>query len=391
VVRKIEAPETEEERVPRVNIMAYNIWEGVGLRQVAETIRHVQPDIVLLNEVRWYVRPGPTSDQARFLAQQTLLRNYVYRRTTLTGIKGSKGVAILSRYPLLRTRMHMVRLKNSETSFGTLQATIRIDGLDHEVFSTRFAPMHPPDHPAHDPKHEPENRAGHLQAIELVRSIPPQVAVIFGGDFNASWEKPWSTQFRETSGLTDVLVESPDTGEWNDPADRVDYIYYRGPYRVFGTTMRWGWPGASDHKYVSTVLMRTDLPSDVRVPDVGRMSQEQAAQAISTAGLQPAFTGATGQPGAWVSSQSPTAGSLVSSGSTVTLHLALPGSVIVPEVREMLEGHAAQEIRDAGLQPRFTGSTGQPGAWVWSQSPLAGSTASPASTVTCQLRTGPIP
>jgi hypothetical protein len=62
----------------------------------------------------------------------------------------------------------------------------------------------------------------------------------------------------------------------------------------------------------------------------------------------------------------------------------------VPHVREMLSAHAAAEVRAAGLQPRFTGTTGS-GAWVFSQSPLGGTRVRRGSTVTMQLRTGPIP
>jgi tyrosinase len=74
----------------------------------------------------------------------------------------------------------------------------------------------------------------------------------------------------------------------------------------------------------------------------------------------------------------------------ISVTVVRPGVVAVPDVREMLQAKAAQAIRDAGLNPRFTGSTG-PGAWVRSQSPRAGSPVPLGSTVTLQLRTGPIP
>ena len=67
---------------------------------------------------------------------------------------------------------------------GTLGATIQIDGLTHELFSTRFN---------HTPKSE--NHTGHEQSIGIVQSIPPDRAVIFGGDFNAPWsERPWAKE-----------------------------------------------------------------------------------------------------------------------------------------------------------------------------------------------------
>jgi hypothetical protein len=71
-------------------------------------------------------------------------------------------------------------------------------------------------------------------------------------------------------------------------------------------------------------------------------------------------------------------------------HLGFDIPSTVPFVRETLQAHAAQAVRDVCLEPRFTGSTG-PGAWVWSQSPSAGTKLARGGTVTMQLRTGPIP
>ncbi len=62
----------------------------------------------------------------------------------------------------------------------------------------------------------------------------------------------------------------------------------------------------------------------------------------------------------------------------------------VPDVRELRQARAAADIRAAHLQPRFTGQMG-PRAWVSTQTPLAGRTVGRGRTVTCRLRTGPIP
>jgi hypothetical protein len=71
-------------------------------------------------------------------------------------------------------------------------------------------------------------------------------------------------------------------------------------------------------------------------------------------------------------------------------HLGFDLPSTVPFVRETVQAQAAQAVRDVCLVPVFTGSTG-PGAWVWRQSPSAGSKVPRGSTVTLQLRTGPIP
>lgn len=66
------------------------------------------------------------------------------------------------------------------------------------------------------------------------------------------------------------------------------------------------------------------------------------------------------------------------------------GPVAVPNVREVDAARAGDTIRDAGLKPKFTGDTGG-GAWVWRQSPRAGTMVPRGSTVTMQCRTGPRP
>jgi hypothetical protein len=62
----------------------------------------------------------------------------------------------------------------------------------------------------------------------------------------------------------------------------------------------------------------------------------------------------------------------------------------VPDVREMRSTAAGSAIRAVRLVARFTGQMG-PGAWVYRQSPRAGATVNVRTTVTLQLRTGPIP
>ncbi|MGH3938663.1 MAG: alpha/beta fold hydrolase [Pseudonocardiaceae bacterium] len=62
----------------------------------------------------------------------------------------------------------------------------------------------------------------------------------------------------------------------------------------------------------------------------------------------------------------------------------------VPLVLESSQSSADQEVRNAGLLPRFTGAGGA-NAWVSSQSPRADTRVPAGSTVTMALRTGPIP
>jgi hypothetical protein len=67
-----------------------------------------------------------------------------------------------------------------------------------------------------------------------------------------------------------------------------------------------------------------------------------------------------------------------------------PVRTTVPDVRESLVAQAIRSIEDAGLMARVSGPTTST-AWVYSQSPAAGTVVDAGSTVTLTTRTGPIP
>jgi subtilisin family serine protease len=65
--------------------------------------------------------------------------------------------------------------------------------------------------------------------------------------------------------------------------------------------------------------------------------------------------------------------------------------VSVPLVQDLPSSLAGQVVRDKDLVPKFTGDLGGPNAFVWRQSPASGTKVHRGSTVTLQIRTGPIP
>jgi PASTA domain len=66
-----------------------------------------------------------------------------------------------------------------------------------------------------------------------------------------------------------------------------------------------------------------------------------------------------------------------------------PVRVAVPDVHELLKADADAAVRAAGLVPAHTGSTSS-SAWVYRQTPAAGTSVNTGSTVTLEMRTGPI-
>lgn len=78
-------------------------------------------------------------------------------------------------------------------------------------------------------------------------------------------------------------------------------------------------------------------------------------------------------------------------GCEVSLDWATPDDRIVPYVRFTPQAVAASDVRNADLAPHFTGPTGPGVAWVFTQSPVGGTVVSVGSTVDMVLKTGPIP
>ena len=83
----------------------------------------------------------------------------------------------------------------------------------------------------------------------------------------------------------------------------------------------------------------------------------------------------------------------LNSGNHAALLLNKPrggAPTTVPDVMHKAWQSAASEVRNAQLEPWFTGEV-RTGAWVASQRPRAGAIVAAGNTVKCLLRTGPIP
>jgi hypothetical protein len=86
-------------------------------------------------------------------------------------------------------------------------------------------------------------------------------------------------------------------------------------------------------------------------------------------------------------------GVLGGSTGTVVLDgvLAAPMPTTVPDVRELRKAVAVSLVHAAGLESRVVGAASSPNAWVFTQSPAAETVVFRGSTVTLNLRSGPIP
>ena len=162
--------------------------------------------------------------------------------------------------------------------------------------------------------------------------------------------------------------------------------------------------GVTPRIAVSTVAsmatLRTDLGLDadeVAVPDVVGQTEADASAAITGAGLVAGASQAADEtvPVGNVISQDPVAGTMVATGSTVSIVVSsgpdVPATVPVPDVSGQPEGDAQKALEDEGF---VTTSTQQPSAdveigLVISTNPAAGTEVAPGTSVEMLVSSGP--
>lgn len=290
-----------------LKIVSYNIHFGVGsnwkekklskrsflirLRKIADILRHIDADIVLLQEVDFDARRSQYIDQARFLAQAA---NYPYVakgsyqrekfHPHLYGMHGriNHGLCILSRFPLISNQMRVFNFAQSMpfylkwlyTPHGAQKVQMKINGKVINVFNVHLEPW------------EQQKREEEIQIItDWTKNI--HEPLIIGGDFNATppedpekkgyhlqdapWfinRKNWDIENEKTimtirqAGFSEAIsttlfLSNPimaNTFPSNNPLEKIDYIFTKN-----NTKMLYGYVynearNASDHLPLVAVI-----------------------------------------------------------------------------------------------------------------------------------------
>lgn len=232
-----------------LRVMTWNIAEGSWLdgdqldnsqlALLAHRIREQKPDLVFLNEVLlWNGWPfGNGVHQVRELMRMANFPYAQWGQTNRLGWAAHKAVAVLSRRPLGNVSLYPV-----SPGYAILHAPLDIEGLTHHLYSLRF-----------DSKSDDAQMAGLARLLSLMKSDPPGDAIIVGGDFNCGDAQQWFVDFAQNSGLSNTRTERQD--DHPCPSDeRIDHIFFRGPYEVLWTKIRCPDPHPSDHTWVMSEL-----------------------------------------------------------------------------------------------------------------------------------------
>jgi len=251
--------------------MSYNIRSGNGdLDGTAAAIRASAPDVVALQEVdvHWAERSNFVDEAsvlgARLGMQVRFARIYKLPGASAAQLPREFGVALLSRYPIVRFRDDtLTRLSTQESNPvpapmpGLLEATIDVHGTPVRVFNTHL-----------DYRSDPGVRRRQVAEMLAYIGAPSAPTLVFG-DMNAPPDAPELQPLLHR--LRDAWAAVSDSAGFTYPAEapskRIDYVLVSPHFQVRDASV----PAtqASDHRPVVVDLVLGRAHAGVR-PGLGR-------------------------------------------------------------------------------------------------------------------------
>lgn len=215
-----------------LRLVTYNIHKGIGGRdrryqpeRIIETLIHLQPDVVFLQEVDEDVPRSRHDMQAELLAGGLGLSHFAFQRN-VTLKKGWYGNAVLSRFPLsdIESFDLTVRFKKRRQA---LLARCKVPVGDH-VRSLLLANLH-------------LGLAGPERVFQLRKLLKHhllgdahrETPIVVGGDFNDVWGS-LGRRVLEPAGFS-LAGGMMRTFPAILPMRPLDRVYYRGPLEVHHT------------------------------------------------------------------------------------------------------------------------------------------------------------
>ena len=232
-----------------LRVLTYNIHHGEGmdgrvdLSRLAGVVTSVHPDLVALQEVDEGTERASGVDELAELARLTDLHGVFGKAMDYSG--GEYGVAVLSRWPLLRTHNDpLPTLAEHEPRTAlTVEVAVGEGGPRIEFTSTHL-----------DQARDPENRLAQARYLNerLVRE--DDHATILAGDMNARPDTPVMDVLQERWTNPPAADPSPISPSGR-PRLRVDYVLIRpaARWRVVESSIV-DEAVASDHRPLLVVL-----------------------------------------------------------------------------------------------------------------------------------------
>lgn len=204
----------------RLRVLSYNIHHAEGvdrrldIKRIASVIRAVKPDLVALQEVDRKVKRTEGGDQPAELAKLTKMRVVFGANIELQG--GHYGNAILSRFPIVRHKNHLLPNIDGSEQRGVMEAEIKIPNSEASLLllATHL-----------DFRADERERLASAKVIDQLAAQNQTRPALLAGDLNATPESK-TLQLFETMWARGNEQAMP-TVPVNQPTKQIDFILYR--------------------------------------------------------------------------------------------------------------------------------------------------------------------
>ncbi|GAB5403244.1 MAG: endonuclease/exonuclease/phosphatase family protein [Aureliella sp.] len=236
----------------RLRVLSYNIHHGEGvdrkidLKRIADVVTSVKADIVAMQEVDQNARRSGGVDQPAELARLTKMNVAFGPNIDLQG--GKYGNAVLSRFPIVRSKNHLLPSYDGGEQRGVFEAEIDLpdSGRNLILLATHL-----------DARRDHGERLESAKVINEFASNYPDRRLLLAGDLNATPSSGTLLRFFKTwtSANTKPLATIPVAR----PTKQIDYVLYRPSdcWQVIEANVL---PEAvaSDHRAILAVLQLQD-------------------------------------------------------------------------------------------------------------------------------------
>lgn len=200
-----------------LRVLSYNIHHGAGmdgvidLERIAGVIRSVKPDLVALQEIDRKTTRVEGVDQAQVLAELTGM--YMAFGKAIDYEDGHYGNAVLSRFPIAETKVHLLPKSEGREQRVFLQTNIKVtEGEAVTLLATHL---------------DNASAVDRMAAVEMMETLLPTISnpVLFAGDMNAVPDSDVITRLMKhftSANLNLPLLTIP----VDEPKRQIDYIFY---------------------------------------------------------------------------------------------------------------------------------------------------------------------
>lgn len=210
----------EPDKNKSVKIMSYNIriasppskgWGFTDLQAVANAINKEQPDLVALQEVDVNTeRSGKQSHQAKELAERTGMHYHFAKAVDRSG--GDYGVAVLSRFPILKEESFRLPLTKGSKGEIRAAAVIHINLFGEEVVFMSAHLDHLTD----------VDRKLQVEELNKIINSKSKYPLIFGADLNMKRNNPVIAILEKEVIFN--CTDCPFTFPADKPVETIDYL-----------------------------------------------------------------------------------------------------------------------------------------------------------------------